>query len=144
MLRHIVSRMCSNLSEEHALSIFRVRHCYPVKYCYQYVKLHGVITHHIVERILYCSFDVGMSVHHHTIQISQPTRCNSFTSLLLDIYVWLNMFRAPPHPSSGAYNCISSFWFYRWSVVVAAMLVVVWSITGQTTTNNTATTTLQR
>jgi len=34
------------------------------------------------------------------------------------------MFRAPPRPSSGAYNCINSLWFYRWSVVVAALLVV--------------------
>jgi hypothetical protein len=52
-------------------------------------------------------------------------QCNSSTSLLLDVYVWLNMFRAPPRSSSGAYNCISSLWFYRWSVVVAALLVVV-------------------
>jgi len=45
----------------------------------------------------------------------------------------------------GAYNCISSLWFYRWTVVVAALLVVGWPvITGQPTTNNTATTTLQR
>ena len=28
-------------------------------------------------------FDVGRSVHHHTIQINQPTRCNSFTSFYL-------------------------------------------------------------
>jgi hypothetical protein len=29
---------------------------------------------------------------------NQPTRCNNPTSLLLDVYVWLNMFRAsPPH-----------------------------------------------
>jgi len=42
-----------------------------------------------------------MSVHHHMIQIIQPTRCNSFTSLLLDVYVRLNMFRASPRPSSG-------------------------------------------
>jgi len=41
-------------------------------------------------------------------------RCSSFTSLLLDVYVWLNMFRASPRPSSGAYNCIRSLWFYRW------------------------------
>jgi hypothetical protein len=27
-------------------------------------------------------------------------------------FVSLNMFRAPPHPSSGAYNCINSLWFY--------------------------------
>jgi len=44
-------------------------------------------------------FDVRKSVHHHTIQINQPTRCNSLTSLLLDVYVWLNMFRAPLRPS---------------------------------------------
>jgi hypothetical protein len=42
--------------------------------------------------------------------------------------VWLNMFRALPRPSSGAYNCISCLWFYRWSVVVAALLVVVWPV----------------
>jgi len=60
------------------------------------------------------------------IQINQPTRCNSSTSLLLDIYVWLNKFRAPFRPSSGAYNCTRSLWFYRWSVTVGALLVVVW------------------
>jgi len=27
-------------------------------------------------------------------------------------FVSLNMFRAPPRPSSGAYNCINSLWFY--------------------------------
>jgi len=80
--------------------------------------------------------DVVKSVHHHTIQINQPTRCNSFTSLLLDVYAWLDMFRAPLRPSSGAYNCISSLWFYRWRVAVATLLVVVWQITCQTTTNN--------
>ena len=55
-----------------------------------------------------------------------------FHMLLLDVYVWSNMFRALPRPSLGAYNYISSLWFYRWSVAVAALLVVVW----QTTTNN--------
>jgi len=29
-----------------------------------------------------------------TIQINQPTRCNNFSSLLFDVYVQLNMFRA--------------------------------------------------
>jgi len=38
------------------------------------------------------------------------------------------MFRVPPRPSSGAYNCISSLWFYRWGVVVAALLVAVWLV----------------
>jgi hypothetical protein len=85
-------------------------------------------------------FDVRKSVHHHTIQINQPVRCNSFTSLLLDVYVWLNMFRAPLRPSSGAYNCTRSLWFYCWRVAVGALLVVV----RQTTTNNATTTTLQR
>ena len=76
-------------------------------------------------------------MHHHTIQINQPTRCNSFTSLLLDIYVRLNMFRASPRPSPGAYNCTRSLWFYRWGVAVGALLVVVWPvIICQTTTNN--------
>jgi hypothetical protein len=40
-------------------------------------------------------------------------------------FVSLNMSGAPPRPSSGANNCISSLWFYRWSVVVAALLVVI-------------------
>jgi hypothetical protein len=62
-------------------------------------------------------------------QINQPTSCNSFTSSLLDVYVQLNMFRPSPRPSSGAYKCSSSLWFYRWSVVVAALLFVVWPVT---------------
>jgi hypothetical protein len=69
--------------------------------------------------------DVCKSVHHHTIQIIQPTRYNSFTSLLLDVYVWLNMFRASPRPSSGAYNCTRSLWFYRWREAAGTLLVVV-------------------
>jgi hypothetical protein len=72
--------------------------------------------------------DIYKSVHHHTIQINQPTRCTSFQCLLLDIYVWLNMFRASFRPSSGAYDCIRSLWFYRWRVAVGALLVVVWQV----------------
>jgi hypothetical protein len=71
-------------------------------------------------------FDVRKSVHHHTIQIIQPTSYNSFTSLLLDVYVWLDMFRASPRPSSGAYNCTRNLWFYRWREAAGALLVVVW------------------
>jgi hypothetical protein len=41
-----------------------------------------------------------------------------FKSLLLDVYVWLNMFLALFRPSSAAYNCISSLWFYHRSVAV--------------------------
>jgi len=71
-------------------------------------------------------FDVRKSVQHHMIQIIQPTRCNSFISLLLDVYVWLNMFRAYPRPSSGAYNCTRSLWFYLWREASGVLLVVVW------------------
>ena len=65
------------------------------------------------------------------ININQPTRCNSFTSLLLDVYVWLNMFRVHLRPSSEAYNCTRSLWFYRWSVAVRALFVVVWQVMPQ-------------
>ena len=41
-------------------------------------------------------------MHHHTIQINQPTRCNNLSSLLLDVYLQLNMFWASPRPSLGA------------------------------------------
>jgi len=59
------------------------------------------------------------------------------------LYVWLNMFRTPLRPSSGAYNCTRSLWFYRWSVAVAALLVVA-GYACQTTTNNAPTATLER
>jgi len=39
------------------------------------------------------------------------------------------MFRAPLRLSSGAYNCTKSLWFYRWNVVVGALLAVVWQTT---------------
>jgi len=57
------------------------------------------------------------------IQIIQPTRCNSFTSLLLDAYVWLNTFRASPRSSPGAYNCTRSLWFNRWTAAAPAAAV---------------------
>jgi hypothetical protein len=45
---------------------------------------------------------VCKSVHHRTIQINQPTRFNDFSSLLLDVYVRLNLFRTSSRPSSEA------------------------------------------
>jgi len=36
------------------------------------------------------------------IQINQPTRSKYFSSLLLDVYVQLNVFRTSSRPSSGA------------------------------------------
>jgi hypothetical protein len=38
----------------------------------------------------------------HIIQIIQPTTCNNFSSLLLDVYVQLSMFQASSRPLSGA------------------------------------------
>ena len=53
----------------------------------------------VVNRVM--EFKVCMSVHLHTIPINQPTRCNNFPNLLLDVYILLNMFRASSRPSSG-------------------------------------------
>ena len=49
-----------------------------------------------------------------------------FTSLLLDVHIWLNMFRASPRPSSEAYNCTTSLYFYLWKETAGSLLVVVW------------------
>jgi len=49
-----------------------------------------------------------------------------------------------PRPSSGAYNCTRSLWFYRWRDAVTELLVVVWQVTCQTTTNNVPAASLQR
>ena len=94
-------------------------------------------TDYLLYRLTF-QFDFRKSVHHHTIQINQPTRCNSFTRLLLYVCLWLNTFRASLRPSSGAYNCTRRLWFYRWDVPVGALLVVVrhlprggWSLVGR-------------
>jgi len=42
-----------------------------------------------------------------------PTRCNNVSKVLLfPIYVKLNMFWVTHHPSSGAWNCTGSLWFF--------------------------------
>ena len=79
-------------------------------------------------------FDVCKSVHNHTIQINQPTRCNSFTSLLLNVHMCLNMFWASPRPSSGAYDCTRSLWFYLWKETARALLLMIWLARPQPTT----------
>ena len=43
-----------------------------------------------------------------------------FTSLLLGVHMWLNMFRASPRPTSGAYNCTRSLWLYLWKETAGA------------------------
>jgi len=47
-------------------------------------------------------FKICKSVHHHTIQINQPTRFSNFSSLLLAVYVQLNMFRGVLTPIIGS------------------------------------------
>jgi hypothetical protein len=47
-------------------------------------------------------FKVCKSVHHHTVQTNQPTKCKIFQNLLLDVYVQLNIFRAFSRLSLGA------------------------------------------
>jgi hypothetical protein len=52
--------------------------------------------------LIHFSSKVCKSVHHHTFKINQPTKCIHFSSILLDVYVQLSMFRASSHPSSEA------------------------------------------
>jgi len=47
--------------------------------------------------------------HDHS-QKKNPTRCSNVSQFF--IYMKLNMFRAIHRPSSGAYNCTSSFWLW--------------------------------
>jgi len=65
------------------------------------------------------------------------------TGLLFVFQIPLNMFRASLCPSSGAYRLQQKPLVYRRNVVVAVLLVVV-GLTGPTTTNSTAITTLRR
>ena len=51
-------------------------------------------------------------------------------------------FGRPPAHHQELNNCSSSLWFYRWSVMIAALLVLVGP--GPTKTNITAITTLRR
>ena len=89
-----------------------------------------------------CIFKVCKSVPHHTIPINQLTRCNNFLSLLLDVYVRLNMFRTSSRPSSGAQQLKEQ------PLVLplerGGSSAVVLGRAGPTTTNSTAATTLQR
>jgi hypothetical protein len=73
-------------------------------------------------------------------QINERTRCNNFSSLLFDVYVQLNMFRAFSHPSSGAQQL-------QWQPLVLLLKHGGSSTVGRgraDTTNSTATTMLQQ
>ena len=98
---HNVTQYLSGILKQQSLYLFC---CYFHGHLALYDPCH-ISTHRKVQSPR--ELEVRKSVHHHTIQINQPKRCNSFTSLLLDVYVSLNMFRASPRPTSGAYNCIN-------------------------------------
>jgi hypothetical protein len=85
----------------------------------------GLVQHHSRNNEQPTKLKVCKSVHHHTIQINQPIRCKNFSSLLLDVYVQLNMFGCPHAHHKELNNCSSNLWFYRGNVVVAVLLVVV-------------------
>jgi hypothetical protein len=48
-----------------------------------------------------------------------------FLQFITDVYLRLNMLRASTRHYQELNNCSSSLWFYRWSVVVEVLLVVV-------------------
>ena len=75
------------------------------------------------------TFKVCKSVHHQTIQINQPTRCNNFSSLLLAVIYSSKCFGRPHAHHQELNNCSSNLWFNRWSVLVAVLLVVVGATT---------------
>jgi hypothetical protein len=53
------------------------------------------------------------TVHHSTIHKEKSNKMQQCIKLLLFyIYMKLNMFRATHRPSSGAYNCTGSLWFF--------------------------------
>jgi hypothetical protein len=69
-------------------------------------------------------FNVCKSVHHHTIQTNQPDAKISPVYYLTFNYSSTCFGR--PHAHHRELNKYdSSLWFYRWSVVVAVLLVVV-------------------
>ena len=70
-------------------------------------------------------FKVCKSVHHHTIQIN-----HQLDATISQVYYLTFMYSSTcfgsPHAHHQELNyCSSSLWFYRWSVVVAVLLVVV-------------------
>jgi hypothetical protein len=71
-----------------------------VTYATKNILYKGLLTSN--RKLFLFKFEVCKSVHHHTIQLNHPTRRNNLSSLLLDVYVKLNMFWASSCPSSGA------------------------------------------
>jgi hypothetical protein len=86
------------------IPLFAVRHHVIFRYlwCYttSYSAICGETPRHIPEEINLCPahFVICLFIIH----INQPTRCKNFSSLLLDVYVQLNMLRMSSRPSSEA------------------------------------------
>jgi hypothetical protein len=76
----------------------------------------------------------------HLIQINHQPDATISPVYYLDVYLQLNMFRAPHDHHQELNICSIRLWFYSRSVVIEVLLVVV----GPTATNSTAITTLQR
>ena len=58
-----------------------------------------------------CHIFNNMSIHKNDSN-KLTNQMQQFYKFITWCFVSLNMFRAPPRPSSGAYNCINSLWFY--------------------------------
>jgi hypothetical protein len=67
-----------------------------------------------------------------------------FLQFIILTFIYSSTCFGRPHANHQELNnCSSSLWFYRWSVVVAMLLIVV-GLASPTTTNSIASTTLQR
>jgi hypothetical protein len=91
--------------------------------------------------------DTGMYIHRHdnpnTIQIVHQPDANIFQFIILKFIYSSTFFGRYPAHHQELNNCSSSLWFYHWSVLITALLVVV-GPAGLNTTNSTAISTLQR
>ena len=67
---------------------------------------------------------VCKSVHHHTIQINQRTRCKISPVYYLTFIYSSTCFGLPHTHHQELSNCSSSLWFYLRGVVIAVLLVV--------------------
>jgi hypothetical protein len=67
-----------------------------------------------------------------------------FLQFIILTFIYSSACFRHPHAHHQEFdNCSSSLWFYRWSVVVAVLLVVV-GLASQTMNNSTAITMLRR
>jgi hypothetical protein len=87
-------------------------------------------------------FKVCKSMHHHTIQINQPTIATVSQVYYLTFMYSSTCFGHPHAYRQELNNSSSSLWFYHWSVVIAVLLVVV-GPAGSNSTNSTIITTLR-